>query len=94
MLAALEEHLQPTRSIVLRGPAAGVTDWQRELARRYLPATLVLPVPNDAREVPGNLAKPPTDAVNAWVCEGVTCLPPVGDPAALATLVFKERQSD
>jgi len=33
--------------------------------------------------LPPVLAKPAADAVNAWVCEGVTCLPALGSPEQL-----------
>ena len=41
-LMALEEMLIPVRTVILRGTAGALADWQRALAGRYLPATLVL----------------------------------------------------
>jgi uncharacterized protein YyaL (SSP411 family) len=40
-------------------------------------------VPAGTPGLPPVLAKPATDAVNAWVCEGVTCLQPVDTPEKL-----------
>ena len=80
LLTALAETLEPTRTIILRGPAAALGPWQRALASHYLPGTLVLAVPDAAGvRLPMALAKPPggSAGVNAWVCQGVTCLPPV-----------------
>jgi uncharacterized protein YyaL (SSP411 family) len=77
LLMALEERLVPTRTVILRGPAAELARWRRALARSHAPATLVLALGPDAGELPPVLAKPVSERVNAWVCEGVTCLPPV-----------------
>jgi uncharacterized protein len=77
LLMALEERLVPPRTVILRGPAEPLARWRRALAERYSPATLVLALPADARDLPPVLAKPASDRVNAWVCEGVSCLPPV-----------------
>ena len=51
--------------------------WRRLLYTAYLPTTLALYIPAGTAGLPPALAKPATDAVNAWVCEGVTCLAPV-----------------
>ncbi len=77
LLMALEERLRPPRTVILRGPAEPLARWRRALAERHAPATLVLALGPDARDLPPVLAKPASDRVNAWVCEGVTCLPPV-----------------
>jgi len=77
LLEALEEWLAPPRLVILRGPTDQVRDWQRRLERRYLPATLVLPLANGLTGLPQILSKPEGDQVNAWVCSGVTCLAPV-----------------
>lgn len=77
LLTALEEWLTPPRLVILRGPEAEANDWQARLAQRYLPDTLALALPNTATGLPAALDKQQSDAVNAWVCSGVTCLPPV-----------------
>jgi uncharacterized protein YyaL (SSP411 family) len=43
----------------------------------YLPTTLALAIPAGTAGLPMPLAKPATGAVNAWICEGMTCLPPL-----------------
>jgi len=77
LLVALEERLRPPRTVILRGPADELARWRRALAGHYAPGTLVLALGPDARDLPPVLAKPASPRVNAWVCEGVTCLPPV-----------------
>jgi hypothetical protein len=94
LLMALEEHLEPTRTIILRGPQSEVREWQRRLARHYLPASVTLAIPPGVEPLPAPLAKPVSESVNAWVCEGVTCLAPVGEFEALAGLVSKSHQTD
>jgi uncharacterized protein YyaL (SSP411 family) len=75
---ALEETLAPTRTVVIRGPADGVKAWQEELAGRYLPDMLALGIPTACGRLPQMLDKPAGEQVNAWLCRGVTCLPPIG----------------
>jgi uncharacterized protein YyaL (SSP411 family) len=77
LLTALEERLVPTRTVLLRGPREGLARWRRALAQAYAPHTVVLALGPDAAGLPPVLAKPIADRVNAWVCEGVSCLPPV-----------------
>jgi Highly conserved protein containing a thioredoxin domain len=83
LLAALEEWLEPPRLAVLRGPAAEVAEWEKALARDYLPRCLVLPLPNGLDGLPVLLRHPETSTVNAWVCESVKCLPAIEDMASL-----------
>ena len=87
LLTALEEELAPPTLVILRG-AAGIAEWQRDLASRYLPHALVVALPADVEDLPASLRKPSTDAVNAWVCRGVTCLPPIAQRAGLIDAVM------
>ena len=80
---ALEEHLSPARTVILRGSQPELERWRRTLAGRYLPATMVIALPPGAGNLPQVLAKPESAAVAAWVCEGTTCLAPVSDLEAL-----------
>jgi uncharacterized protein YyaL (SSP411 family) len=77
LLIALEEHQRPARTVILRGPEADLPRWRRELAQRYLPHTMVIAAGTGLRDLPPSLAKPAGGRVNAWVCEGVTCLAPI-----------------
>jgi len=85
MAMALEEQLQPPATVVLRGGETALRRWQSDLAREYLPATLVLAIPDRTPDLPPLLDKPARPGeVNGWVCRGVTCLEPI---AELSTLI-------
>jgi uncharacterized protein YyaL (SSP411 family) len=78
MAIALDEHLQGAKTLILRG--TDLTEWQRELAREYLPDTQIAAIPDGAPALPALLDKPRRPGpVNAWLCRGVTCLEPTGD---------------
>jgi uncharacterized protein YyaL (SSP411 family) len=80
LATALEEALAPVRLVILRGEPGEARAWQARLGATYRPATMVVAVPPDATGLPAVLAKPlpqAPHAVSAWICEGVTCLPPV-----------------
>jgi uncharacterized protein len=80
MAIALDEALAPPSTLVLRGKPDAVAQWQAELGREFLPATMVLGVPVAAQPLPAMLDKPPAPgAVNGWLCRGVSCLPPISD---------------
>jgi len=85
LLRGLELALAPPPVCILRGPADAVADWQRRLAGAPV-RTVVLP--NGVTNLPPALAKPESDHVNAWVCQGVTCRAPIADFEEL-TSVFK-----
>jgi uncharacterized protein YyaL (SSP411 family) len=89
LAAALEEHSRPTRTVILRGPSVGLAPWRAALAERYLPHTVVLALGSELESLPGVLAKPAGGAVNAWVCEGVTCLAPIDRLEELMAQVSK-----
>ncbi|MGB5081242.1 MAG: thioredoxin domain-containing protein [Burkholderiales bacterium] len=89
LLAALEEHTVPLRTVILRGPAEELRRWRSALAGRYLPHTVVLALGSELEHLPGVLAKPCGGKVNAWVCEGVTCLAPIDSLEHLVDEVFK-----
>ena len=76
MLAALEEILAPTRTVIVTGPRPAFAPWREFLDRSYLPTTMTLFI-DSAEGLPAVLAKPVEARVNAYVCEGVTCLAPI-----------------
>jgi uncharacterized protein len=85
MAIALEEQLVPPQTVVLRGAETALRGWQADLAREYLPATLLLAVPDGTENLPALLDKPARPGgVNGWVCRGVICLEPITE---LATLI-------
>ena len=78
LLMALDELMAPPRVVVLRGPATMLREWSQVLGQTYLPSTLILAVSAETVGLPPLLAKPIlSGTVNAWVCQGVTCLPSV-----------------
>jgi uncharacterized protein len=61
MLMALEECLLSPRLVILAGPADDLSAYQTALASTYMPATLVLPIPNNATStLPDALVRPAT----------------------------------
>jgi len=86
-ILALETALIGPRIIVLRGESVEMAAWALELTRANLPHTLIMCIPHMyADPLPPILDKPrPTiSKVNAWVCQGVSCLPELTDlPAVL-----------
>jgi uncharacterized protein YyaL (SSP411 family) len=91
LATALDEHLAPPQTVVLRGDGGGMAEWQKALARTYRPDTLVIGLPAAATGLPPVLAKPaPAGAgVNAWVCRGVSCLPAITGLAELERTLSK-----
>jgi len=77
MIMALEEFFSPPQIIILRGEKNALTGWQRELQQNYLPHTLVLSLPGNLEGLPQSLDRKAAGPVNAWVCQGVNCLPPI-----------------
>jgi len=78
LLVALEETLFPYQTVIIRGPAAAVTNWQAQAARPYAPRRCTLTIPATANRLPGQLDSRVAegDAV-AYVCRGNTCSAPV-----------------
>jgi hypothetical protein len=84
LMLALEESLAPPTTVILRGEPDALAGWTRTLAREHWPSTMVLAIPSDVQGLPPVLDKPADNAtsktaVNAWVCQGVTCLLPISD---------------
>jgi uncharacterized protein YyaL (SSP411 family) len=85
LLIALEELLNPPETIILRGEAAAIETWRRDLARLYAPRRVVLAVPTSTSNLPPALGDKPArgDAV-AYVCKGSVCSVPLESFSALA----------
>jgi uncharacterized protein YyaL (SSP411 family) len=87
MLAALEEQLHPPRTVVILGARVDFAPWHKALDTAFLPTTLVLFVPAASEPLPPPLRKPLAEQVNAWLCEGVSCLPPIDSPEELRKML-------
>jgi len=86
LLTALEERLHPVEIVIIRGPQSQAIEWRSELATLYAPRRLLLPIPDDAADLPGALADKRSQAQTvAYVCRGMTCSPPVASLAQLVT---------
>ncbi len=84
LLVALEEHLDPTQTIVLRGDASALAPWQRRCEQHYAPQRFTVSIPNDARGLDGLLAeRRMMNGVTAYVCTGHQCMAPILDLATL-----------
>jgi uncharacterized protein YyaL (SSP411 family) len=82
---ALEETLNPPETVILRGEAATLETWRRDLARIYAPRRMVLAVPAGATDLPPPLAdKPLRETAVAYVCQGSACSAPLESFSALA----------
>jgi hypothetical protein len=80
MAIALDEHLAQPKTLVLRGRPDAVEAWKAQLAREYMPDTLLLAIPDGVPGVPPLLDKPArAGEVNGWLCRGVSCLEPSND---------------
>jgi uncharacterized protein YyaL (SSP411 family) len=80
---ALAEYLQPPEVVVVRGDPTEARPWGRGLADRYHPHMLALVIGPQPGALPEALDKPLRPGVNAWVCRGVNCSPPIADFAVL-----------
>ena len=88
LATALEEAMTPPRSIVLRCDTNLLQEWQRALNARYRPETLVFALPGELAGLPPAFDKPvPGSGVNAYVCQGVSCLPPVSELGTIERLL-------
>jgi len=84
LLDALEEQLEPTEIVVLRGPEAVIAGWHRELSRLYAPRRLLLAIPESAADLPAALAtKPAAPDGLAYLCKGTVCEAPLSSLPAL-----------
>lgn len=80
LLVALEQSLSPPQIVILRGQTGALAQWESTL-RRGSPHILVFALPSELLGLPSSLNKPSAmdNAVNAWVCQGVKCLPKIID---------------
>lgn len=79
LLMALQEYNEPPVVVILKGPVDQMQAWKLELNREYLPNVISLALPAELENLPATLTRISPEAVNAWVCRGVQCLPPIND---------------
>jgi uncharacterized protein YyaL (SSP411 family) len=84
LLMALDEHLQPPETIVIRGDGEALALWQAAAQQGYRPRRLVLAIPADEPELPGALAAMvPGASIRAYRCRGTHCEAPLTSLDAL-----------
>jgi uncharacterized protein YyaL (SSP411 family) len=84
LLFALDEHLTPTETIVIRGEGEDLARWQAAAQTAYAPRRLVLAIPSAETELPGTLAGMKAgEGVRAYRCVGTHCEPRLTDLDAL-----------
>lgn len=77
MLNALEEHLYPLETLIIRG-GNDMKSWQKDATDGYTPRRLVFSIPEHVDDLPGLLQeRKPVSGCIAWLCRGARCLPPV-----------------
>jgi hypothetical protein len=77
LLLALEEMLHPVENVVIRG-GEQLGEWQKAMARDYAPRRLVFAIPDSINDLPAQLQqRTPQQGGVAYVCQGMSCLPPV-----------------
>jgi uncharacterized protein YyaL (SSP411 family) len=84
MLFALEDYLQPPQIVILRGAAAAMQPWLRELNAVFAPRRWVLAIPAQASGLPPAIAsKPAAAGPIAYLCRGTQCTAPISSLIAL-----------
>lgn len=78
-LRALQEYLAPPQIVILRSAPGAAAAWRQELLQHYWPRTLILALEGEFPGLPETLAKPYSQGVSAWVCQGAKCLPVIDD---------------
>lgn len=78
LLKALEEYLRPPQTLVIRGNQADLQTIAEALNQQYRPRRQSYYIPSSENELPDSLInKKALDSSVAYLCEGMTCLPPI-----------------
>jgi hypothetical protein len=78
LLNALEEYLDPTQTVVLRGHGPELQQWMRTCHDDYAPHRIIISIPDDALELVEALSRhTATDKLQAYVCDGFACRAPI-----------------
>ena len=84
LLHALEEHLQPTETLVVRGNAEEIEKWQGRAAECYAPNRHCIGIPASEQGLPGLLNERASGAeAVGYLCSGSSCRAPIRDYATL-----------
>jgi len=78
LLDALEEHLYPTETLVIRHQPLALEEWRQTAQQDYAPQRLVIAIPESETELPGLLAaRVPHPGGIAYLCRGTSCQAPL-----------------
>ena len=84
LLLAIDEYLEPTETVVLRGKPETMNQWQQVLNGEYGPHRLTIAIPDTAEQLPGILEhRKPAGEITAYVCSDHSCSPPATSLEAL-----------
>jgi uncharacterized protein YyaL (SSP411 family) len=84
LLRALSAALDAHETVILRGPAAEIRDWQKFLNAGFNPHRTIFTIDDTQDDLPGLLAERRTaDGPIAYVCRGTTCGAPIDTLEAL-----------
>jgi len=87
LLHALEEFLNSSHIVIIRGNGQDMQDWQQLGAGHYLPDMLCYAIDSDMEPMAPINEKQPCDSSCAYVCEGMQCLPPMSHINELQTYI-------
>ena len=76
---ALSEFLAPPTMVIVHGEAKQMAVWRDVIKQNYYPHHLFFYLDENMSDLPPTLHRKRTDAVNAWVCQGVVCLSSVNN---------------
>jgi len=79
LVNALEDFLSSMQILVIRGDAAGATQWAADLGAIYAPTRMVFAIPEGAELPPALAAKSASRSTLAYLCTGMTCSAPMTD---------------
>jgi hypothetical protein len=83
LLAAVH---QPPYQIILRGERALLERWRAQILPLLKPEQMAYFIPYDAKDLPQAIAQRSSDRpISAWICEGMSCRPPIHDLDSLLT---------
>jgi uncharacterized protein YyaL (SSP411 family) len=78
LLEALEEWIQPTETIVMRGSGEALEQWHRRALQHYAPQRFSVAIPASETRLPGLLgARAPGAGPCAYICSGTRCEAPI-----------------
>ena len=93
LLDALDAHQEPPQIVILRGPEDELNSWLQAANGAYLPHNFIFAIAAN-HELPPSLAeKTMSDSMQAYVCEGMQCSPPISSRREWNALVEDSKAS-